>query len=324
MVTLKQVAMAAGVHLTIVSAILNASKGNSRFGEMTQKRVLKVAKALGYVRNESARRLRTGTSNAIGFIGGDLRNPFFSELTAALEHELQLHNLQLVLSHVSSSRADVRSKTVGMFQQQMVGKIIYWDESASRTTPKVPDNCFLYPIGFTVRPRPGVWLDLGHAIRLAVGYFIQRNMRRICFYAPAGQVESPSVAIRKKIFLDECHRQKLPLPICCTYEGESWDIEAAVRGARNLLKHEPAIEALVGFNDIAALGFLLASGKMRPKPVVVCFDGTPLARAWPGQPLVFELKISQLAQQTVEVVIGNKSLTVTGRKEHWLRPELIV
>ena len=323
MVTLKQIAAAAGVHLTTVSAVINASQGNTRVGEATSNRVLKIAKKMGYVRNESARRLRTGQSNIVGFIGGDLRNPFFSELAAALEHELQLHNLQLLLSHVSFTRSNTFSKTVELFQQQTVSKIIYWDESASRITPEAPANCVMFPIGFTVRPQPGVWLDLGHAIRTAVDHFVKRKLRQICFYAPAGMMESPSVDIRKKMFLDECRRQSLPPPICATYDGESWNIEAALGGARELLKQQTTIEAFVGFNDIAALGILLAIGDMQFKPSVICFDGTALTRVWPGQPPVFDLKISRLAQQAVAVFVGRQTLDVTGRKDQWLRPELI-
>jgi LacI family transcriptional regulator len=324
MVTLKQVAIGAGVHPTTVSVVLNASNGNTRVGEVTRARVMKIAKELGYVRNESARRLRTGTSDAVGFVGGDLRNPFFSELAAALERELKLRNLQLVLSHVAPSQSAVFSKTLEMFQEQMVTKIIYWDESASRTPPAAPANCVLYPIGFTVRPRPGVWLDLGHAIRLAIDYFLKQNIGQICFFAPAGKVESPSVNIRKKMFVEECHRQKLPAPVCAAYDGESWDIEAAVHGARSLLAHEPPIEALVGFNDVAALGFLLATGTARLTPIVVCFDGTPLARAWPTHPPTLDLKISTLARQAVEVAVGSgQSLATIGRKKFWLRPEFI-
>jgi len=324
MVTLKQVANAAGVHLTTASAVLNSSKGNTRVGEAACKRVWKVAKELGYVRNESARRLRTGESNAVGLIGGDLRNPFFSELAATLERELQRHDLQLVLSHVSSIQSTTFSKTVEIFHQQTIRKILFWDESASRAAPEAPANCVLFPIGFTVRSRPGVWLDLGHAIRLAVSYFVEQKRSRICFYAPTGQMESPSVAIRKRIFVDECRRQGVPPPICANYDGESWSIEAAIRGARQLIKQDTAIEAFVGFNDVAALGLLLATGDLRPKPIVICFDGTSLTRQWPGRPPVFDLKISGLVQQAVAVFLGRQTLDVTSRKEHWLRPELIV
>jgi LacI family transcriptional regulator len=66
---------------------LNRAGGNTRVGEATRKKILRVAERLGYVRNESAQRLRTGKSNTVGFIGGDLRNPFFSELASALERE---------------------------------------------------------------------------------------------------------------------------------------------------------------------------------------------------------------------------------------------
>ena len=323
MVTLRQVAAATGVHSTTASVVLNSAEGNTRVGEATRKRIAEAAKRLGYIRNESASRLRTGKSNAVGFIGGDLRNPFFAELTAALERELHLHHLQLVLSHVSSPWSSTFSQMVEIFQRQRVSKIIYWDESASRTGSDSPTNSQLLPIGFTIQPRPGVWLDLDHAVRQGVSYLLEQNRRRVCFFAPAGKRESPSVAKRQKVFLDECRRRKLQSATSASYEGESWDIEAAVKGARELLKRETSFDAFFGFNDVASLGLLLATANARPKPMVICFDGSAYTRCWRSRPPVFDLKIAKLAQMAVAVCVGKQDPNTAGRKEHWLRPELI-
>jgi LacI family transcriptional regulator len=322
--TLKQLAAATGVHITTVAAVINGAGGNTRVGEATRKRVLQAAKRLGYVRNESARRLRTGTSNTVGFIGGDLRNPFFSELASALERELELCQFQLVISHISAVRSANFPQTVEILRQQTIRKIIYWEEAASRSVFPAQPEIQLVPIGFTSRPRPGVWLDLGHAVHLAVNYLIEQGHRRIGFYGPRGVSESPSVLIRKEMFTRECRQRRLPHPACIAYDGESWDIEAAAKGALEFIRKKSTPRAFVGFNDVAALGLLLASEDSLRKPLVVCFDGTPLTRSWPGPPPFLNLKIPELVRQAVALAVGEREDARAGRREEWIRPELVV
>jgi LacI family transcriptional regulator len=324
MTTLKRVAQEAGVHVATASAVLNGAVGNTRVSESTRDRVLLAARQQGYVRNESASRLRTGKSNAVGFIGGDMRNPFFSELAACLEKALLQRDLQLVISHVSISQSTTFAKTVQILHQQMVNKIIYWDEPASSLFEPFKADTQMLPIGFTKHTRPGVWLDLNHAIRLSVAYLVKRRMRRVGFFAPQGQKESPSVAIRLKTFQNECLKFGLRSPTSGYYVGESWDIQAATEGARELLRNHPKIDAWLGFNDIAAMGLLFAAQAMSRKPVIVCFDGTPLVRNWPGKPPILDLKIATLAEKAVSVAVGEESAEVTGKRRHWIRPELIL
>jgi len=323
MATLKQVAAATGVHITTVAAVLNGGGGNTRVGQSTRERVTEAAQRLGYVRNESARRLRTGKSSTVGFIGGDLRNPFFSELASALERELQGHELQLMISHVSGSQSADLSHTVEFLRQQTVSNIIYWDESPSQTPLAAKPQVQLLPIGFTIHPRPGLWLDLEHAMFLAVTHLVRQGFRTLGFFAPQGRRESPSIMARQKMFVDECLRQGLPAPKCASFEGESWNIKAAADGARALLAQESSLEAFVGFNDVSALGLLLASGASERKPVVIGFDGTPLIRSWPTAPPFLDLKIAELARKAVATLVNERASQLNGAKEHWLRPELI-
>jgi len=196
MKTLRQVALAAGVHPATAASVLNAARGNTRVAVATRCRILAAAKKLGYVRNESARRLKTGQSNAVGFIGGDLRNPFFAELTACLEEELRSRGLQLVIAHVAAASGASFRQAVEVLQQQTMRGIVYWDESEKgrRGSAAIP----LVPVGFTTQERPGVWLDLQRAIGLAVGHFEERGLRRVGFFAPGRQQESPSIVVRRQ------------------------------------------------------------------------------------------------------------------------------
>ena len=318
MATLRQVATAAGVHPATAASVLNAARGNTRVASATRRRIELAARRLGYVRNESASRLRTGQSRAVGFIGGDLRNPFFAELAACLEQELAARGLQLVVAHVAPGAARGLRHAVELLQQQAVKGIVYWDESPSgpRWSAAVP----LLPIGFTTRVRPGVWLDLRRAMQLAVRHFHSRGLRRLGFFAPRHRQESPSVLTRRRIFLAECRRRGLPAPVSATFDGESWDVTAAAHGAVQALAHAPAAEGYVGFNDTAAIGLLLARGAATSAPEVLCFDGTRLARCWPAPYL--DLRITELARRAAAILAGEREAAHGARRESWLQPEL--
>src|SRR5262249_55306920 len=81
-VTINDIADHASVSRSTVSLVL---RGNKRIIEDPRARVHASIRELGYTYNRSAANLRAQTSQAIGLIINDLRNPFFTELTAAIE-----------------------------------------------------------------------------------------------------------------------------------------------------------------------------------------------------------------------------------------------
>jgi LacI family transcriptional regulator len=80
--TVHQVARRANVSVGTVSNVLNRPQ---IVAPATRERVLRVIDELGFVRNESARELRTGVARVIGLVIVDLANPFFSDLMRGVE-----------------------------------------------------------------------------------------------------------------------------------------------------------------------------------------------------------------------------------------------
>ena len=81
-VRISDVAEKAGVSTATVSYALSNS---GRVSRETRERVLKIAKEMGFIRDDVAAQLRTGRSSRIGVILNTVVNPFFSELVASLE-----------------------------------------------------------------------------------------------------------------------------------------------------------------------------------------------------------------------------------------------
>ena len=79
---ISDVATAAGVSVGTVSNVLNRPH---LVTDATRVRVTAAIESLGFVRNESARQLRAGSSRAIGLVVIDAANPFFADVARGVE-----------------------------------------------------------------------------------------------------------------------------------------------------------------------------------------------------------------------------------------------
>ncbi len=273
MATLKDIAAKANVHLTTVSLVLNQSKGNSRCSEETREKVLRIAREMGYVRNQLASRLLSRRTNTIGLIAGDIRNPFFAALATSIEEELEKHDYQLLLLCRGFGQNFSRNDVVDAVFEQPVDGFIAWSESAGRAVQQLPKS-FPKPvvtIGAPLSGHPGVRLDIGRGLEMAVEYLKRKGHRHIAYYAPEEAQRMGMPQPRPELFERVVEKAGLRRPQMIFYPGQSWDVATACDYAARV-KLETTVTALVGFNDIAVLGWRQA---VRPVAMeMVSFDGT--------------------------------------------------
>lgn len=94
--TLSDVARLAGVSGKTVSRVIS---GQDKVSEATRERVLAAAQRLRFRPNHLARDLRRGgASTTVGFVIGDLTNPFYSRVAAGIEREMAEHGLTMVIA----------------------------------------------------------------------------------------------------------------------------------------------------------------------------------------------------------------------------------
>src|SRR5215216_7119247 len=86
-VTLEQLAQAAGVSVATTSRALNDSK--HAVNEKTRKRILTLAKKMGYRPNLVARSLKTDQTRTIGIIIDDIASPFGPMITRGIQDSLK-------------------------------------------------------------------------------------------------------------------------------------------------------------------------------------------------------------------------------------------
>src|ERR671920_1964680 len=100
--SVKDVAAAAGVSLGTVSNVMNRPE---MVAAGTRERVERAMTELGFVRNESARQLRAGTSRTLAHVMLDGSNPFFHDVAQGIELAADDADLSLFICN-SNGRAD--------------------------------------------------------------------------------------------------------------------------------------------------------------------------------------------------------------------------
>lgn len=93
--TIRDVAAAAGVSVSVVSRVLNPESGP--VAPAKRQEVLRVIDELGYRPRAAARELSAGHALTIGLVVTDLSNPFFARLADRIVWEARSHGVQVVL-----------------------------------------------------------------------------------------------------------------------------------------------------------------------------------------------------------------------------------
>ncbi|MEU8232616.1 LacI family DNA-binding transcriptional regulator [Actinoplanes sp. NPDC048967] len=118
--SVKDVARSAGVSLGTVSNVMNRPEVVS---PTTRERVERAMAELGFVRNESARQLRAGTSRTLAYVMLDGSNPFFHDVAQGIELAAEDADLSLFICN-SNGRAEREEVHLDRLMQQRVQGIL--------------------------------------------------------------------------------------------------------------------------------------------------------------------------------------------------------
>ena len=118
--SMKDVAARAGVSLGTVSNVLNRPQLVS---ERTRRRVETAIDDLGFVRNESARQLRGGTSRSLAFVLFDVSNPFFTDVAQGAQAAADEAGLALYLCN-SGEDVGRQAAYLDLLEQQRVEGVL--------------------------------------------------------------------------------------------------------------------------------------------------------------------------------------------------------
>lgn len=103
-ISIRDVAREAGVSISTVSRVLNATGPVS---DQTREAVMRAAQTLGYVPNVSARSLKIGQSRTIGLMVRSIANPFFVPMIHEIERQLDLRGYPFLVEPVEDGQDEL-------------------------------------------------------------------------------------------------------------------------------------------------------------------------------------------------------------------------
>jgi LacI family transcriptional regulator len=276
---LKDVADAAGVHVSTASRALN-----DRTAPLVQletlERVRQVANQLGYRVNGMARALKTRKSLTIGMVVPDITNPFFPPAVRGAEDVLARVGFSLLLSNTDNDEAKARRQVAAMLEGQVDGLLLAMvrrqdslvDELRAAGTPLVMVNRTVDRGGVSA-----VVPDDYHGELQAVEHLYALGHRRIGFIG--GPLYTSNGARRLASF--EQAMAHLGLSDGGSVETVAFNVSAGYQAGALLLAEHPDTTAVIAGNDMLALGVIDAAaekGLNCPGDLsVVGFNDMPLA-----------------------------------------------
>lgn len=250
--TIGDVAREAGVSRQTVSRAIN---DKPEISPDTRRRILDIARRLGYRPNSIARSLKTRRSHTIGLIVPDIANPFFAQVVRGASETAYGAGYSVLLCNTDEhpGREEVILRTLRAHRVE--GLVLISSRLEASALEQVLDTSRpLVLVNRMLSPRAGVGCvcsnDADGAI-CAVRHLYERGHRRIGFLA--GRPESRSSRERLRGYRRAMQDVGVPNP-------ESWclpcapTVEGGREGARRLLTARPELTALLCYNDLVAVG----------------------------------------------------------------------
>jgi len=282
--TQADVAREAGVSRATVSYVVNGqTDGRIPISEDTRLRVLEAIEELNYEPDARAQALRSGSTNTIGFIIPDLRNPHFVEYASGIELEARNAGYHMLLSSIALDEEYGVDIFKGLARRRIDGLIIansfiLLSEEAQKTLTQLRKRRLpivelndQYDVDCLVCDyRPATKEVLAHLLSL-------RHRRIGMIYG----VEVPELAEDRLMpYQDTLKAAGLFDPKLLAECGLT--IEDGYHAALTLLQLPNRPTALIAINDLLAIGVLRAAGDLGlrvPADLsVVGYDDIPMAK----------------------------------------------
>lgn len=182
------VAEAAKVSIFTVSAVLN---GTSVVSDQLRERVEEAIRVTGYKRNTVARSLKTGRTQTVGVVIGDITNPFYTDVVASIQQVLYRAGYAVMLC-CNDRNVTLQRDHIAVLHDRMVDGLIISPTGDDEHLRTALEQTHL-PIVLVDRILEGlacdsVIIDNRSAVIKAMRYLLSLGHRRIGFVA--GMYES--------------------------------------------------------------------------------------------------------------------------------------
>ncbi len=276
---MRDVAEKAGVSITSVSHVINQTRPVS---QELQQSIQAAMRELGYQPNALARSLRRKKTHIIGVIVPDSANPFFAEVTRALELALFKQQYAVILGNSDGKLEREHLYTNTLIEKQVDG-IVFVAVGQTGQEHALLIQKMQMPLVLVDRDVPrlavdSVLADNAQGGRLATEHLLALGHRRIgCITGPSDLTPS---ADRVTGYRSALTNAQIPVDESIIRKGD-FQFQSGFDAARQLLTLPQPPTAIFACNDLTAVGAISAAvalGLRVPQDVsVVGFDDVPLA-----------------------------------------------
>lgn len=300
MTNIREVAKIAGVSPSTVSRVIN---GSANVEENKRQRVLAAIEQTGFRPNELARALYKKSSRIIGVIVPNIENPFFNELSKAIEEEAYQNGYRILLCN-SNNNTEKEVLNIQMLRQMNADGIIIITHSDK--TGWELSECKL-PVVVVDRKITGIvataYIESDHykGGRMAVEHLLGCGCKNIiCLRGP---LELSTGLQRYLGYRDFCKEHGLEEKyIDCLY-----DYVCGLEASEELLRKYPEVDGIIACNDMVAIAsykVLTHTGRRVPEDVqIIGFDDIKFSRLFTPEFTTITQSITQMGTLAVQIII---------------------
>lgn len=271
-VTIKDVALAAGVSASTVSRALSRPE---KVEPATRQRIMELAHQLGYRPNRAAQILNTGRTGCLGAILPDLENPFFAGLLKGIENAAGELGYQILVADTGEDAAAER-RAIEALAGRTDGLLLCASRLEDDEIRRIDHDSSVVLVNRSVPGVRDVSFDNGGGMHQAWRHLLALGHQRIGYVG--GTLLSRSAQQRLTAF--EALAQATPGPERGCVLGEfAPTFDGGGAAADHVLRAE--VTAAIVYNDIMAIGLmhmLTKYGFILPDRLsVVSFDDIPVS-----------------------------------------------
>jgi len=318
--TQEKIARIVGVSRATVSLVINnKTDTNVRVGQNTKKRILQVAKDLGYEINLTARGLRIQKTHLLSIMVPDITNPFYPLLIRGAQEIADKHDYHLLVYDTHYSAEHEKTFINRILQRWVDGAMMMAFHLTSEDIGKLKKSGIEVVAFGEELGRAGiesVGIIYKQAINELIRHLVDRNHSRIAHLAgPLDTLPGKQRLQAYKEALKEYGIQYDPALVrygCFEREG----VEEAIRSLFDRTSEMKRPTALFAANDvmaIEAMHVLVQLGYQIPKDVAVCgFDNIPeSAYVYPALTTI-QLNAQEFGRRAAELLIER----LNGKREN--------
>jgi len=302
---LRTLASKAGVSVNTASRAINDKPD---INPLTRKKILRIAKEVGYIRNATAVALRTKKTKTLGVIIADNNNPFYAEVLSGIEAEAKANHYHIILTNTQRNYQEEETSIDLLLAKQIDGLLIAPVQERDEDIHKL----ILSNVPFVIVGRDyenlsvdAVFNDELKGGYIATEYLIKKGYRKISFIG--GYLYKSPARKRLEGYKKALNDYGISVEEKLIRIGDI-DLEDGYTDTKYMFDQKINFQAIFAYNDIMAFGAIKAikeRGLSIPEEMgVVGYDNISFSSLVSPPLTTINLEKQELGKESVRLLLS--------------------